>query len=66
MDDVEHAIVEAAGAVEELHPRLADLLERVRSTDEQLAREFESVLDSMRADASQLRGIASRWHYLER
>jgi hypothetical protein len=66
MDDVEHTIVEAAGAVERLHGELADQVDRVGSADGQLARELESVLDSMRADASQLKGIASRWHNLDR
>jgi hypothetical protein len=66
MDDVEHAIFEAAGAMEQLQRQVADLLERVNCADEQLAGELESVLDSMQANASQLTGIASRWHYVER
>lgn len=66
MENVEHEIFQAAGLLEQLHRKLADLLDPVRGEDEQLAGELGSVVDSLQAAAAQLTGIASRWHHVER
>lgn len=65
MDDIKHALVQAAAAITESIRSPESHVDAVRVRDDALAEELRTLLDACAEGASRLLSIATRWHDTE-